>query len=116
MTMDAPQVQNSPSRVALQEFVQRSNAITALLITKEGTSICEAGDCGYLNTTAMAALIAGMFTATREVAKMVGEDQFSILLQQGEHRHIHISLVTDSVMMVVKIGRASCRERVSAPV
>lgn len=73
--------------------------------------MAEAGDTSYLNTTAMAALVAGMFSATREVARMVGEQQFSILLQQGESRHIHISLVTDSVMMVIvfedyqRIGR-----------
>jgi hypothetical protein len=42
---------------------------------------------------------------------MVGENQFSILLQQGETRHIHISLVTTAVMFVVvfedyqRIGR-----------
>jgi predicted regulator of Ras-like GTPase activity (Roadblock/LC7/MglB family) len=92
---------NRRLRAQLDDLVRESGAITALLITKEGTSICEAGDCSYLNTTALAALIAGMFTATREVARMVGEEQFSILLQQGENRHIHISLVTDSVMMVV---------------
>lgn len=95
----------------LSELVERSEAMTALLITKEGNNIAEAGDLTYLNITAMAALIAGMFTATREVARMVGEHQFSILLQQGETRHIHISLVTDQAMMVIifedyqRIGR-----------
>lgn len=96
---------------ALYDLVNDSGALTALLITKEGHAMAEAGDTSYLNTTAMAALIAGMFSATREVARMVGEQQFSILLQQGSSRHIHISLVTDSVMMVVvfedyqRIGR-----------
>lgn len=85
----------------LRNVVSSSEAITALLITKEGTGIAEAGDISYLNTTAMAALVAGMFSATREVARMVGEKQFSILLQQGEKRHIHISLIPDSVMMVI---------------
>ncbi len=97
--------------VPLFDLVNDSGALTALLITKQGHAIAEAGDTSYLNTTAMAALIAGMFSATREVARMVGESQFSILLQQGSNRHIHISLVTDSVMMVVifedyqRIGR-----------
>ncbi|MBN2344182.1 MAG: roadblock/LC7 domain-containing protein [Deltaproteobacteria bacterium] len=75
--------------------------ITILLITKQGTVISEAGDTKSINTTAMAALTAGMFSATREVAKMVGEQQFSILLQQGEKRHIHISLVTEDAMMII---------------
>ncbi len=85
----------------LRKVVSNSEAITALLITKEGTGIAEAGDVSYLNTTAMAALVAGMFSATREVARMVGEKQFSILLQQGEKRHIHISLIPESTMMVI---------------
>lgn len=80
---------------------KKIHPITILLITKQGTVISEAGDTKSINTTAMAALTAGMFSATREVAKMVGEQQFSILLQQGEKRHIHISLVTENAMMVI---------------
>jgi predicted regulator of Ras-like GTPase activity (Roadblock/LC7/MglB family) len=85
----------------LSRLIERSGALTALLVTKEGVPLTEAGDTSYLNTTAMAALVAGMFSATREVARMVGEKQFSILLQQGENRHIHISLIHDSKMMVI---------------
>ena len=95
----------------LSDLIENSGALTALLVTKEGVSEHESGDTSYLNTTALAALVAGMFSATREVARMVGEDQFSILLQQGENRHIHISLIGESRMLVVifedyrKIGR-----------
>jgi len=109
---------NNDSRFATEALKKRlirlnedAGARTTLLITKEGNCIAIAGDISYLDTTALAALIAGMFSATREVARLVGEDQFSILLQQGEKRHIHISLVTDSAMMVVifedyqRIGR-----------
>ena len=92
---------SAPQRLVLEELIKGSQALTALLITKQGTVLTSAGETGYLNTTAVAALVAGMFTATREVARMVGENQFSILLQQGEMRHIHISLVSDDSMMVV---------------
>jgi predicted regulator of Ras-like GTPase activity (Roadblock/LC7/MglB family) len=91
----------SESNAIMSDLVVRSGALTALVITKEGVLEDEAGDTSYLNTTAMAALVAGMFSATREVARLVGEQQFSILLQQGETRHIHISLIHDSKMMVV---------------
>ena len=86
---------------ALRGTVEASGALTALLVTRQGTVAAEVGDISYMNTTALAALIAGMFTATREVARMVGENQFSILLQQGQQRHIHISLVCDDLMMVM---------------
>ncbi len=111
MTMVQELPENPTTQADLYDLVNASGALTALLISKEGHAMAEAGDTSYLNTTAMAALVAGMFSATREVARMVGEQQFSILLQQGESRHIHISLVTDSVMMVIvfedyqRIGR-----------
>jgi hypothetical protein len=60
----------------------------------------------------MAALVAGMFSATKEVARFVGEEQFSILLQQGETRHIHISLVADTSMMVIVFEDYRCIGRV----
>lgn len=93
--------QSSSVNQILSDVLKRSGALTALMVTKEGVSVSEAGDTTYLNTTAMAALLAGMFSATREVARMVGEKQFSILLQQGETRNIHISLIRESRMMVV---------------
>ena len=93
---------DSPSHARiLAELVTNSNALTTLLISRQGTVLATGGDSGYLNATAVAALVAGMFTATREVARLVGENQFSILLQQGELRHIHISLVSGGSMMVV---------------
>jgi predicted regulator of Ras-like GTPase activity (Roadblock/LC7/MglB family) len=85
----------------LSDLVTRSGVLTSMLVSKEGIATAHAGDTSYLNVTAMAALVAGMFSATREVARMVGEKQFSILLQQGENRHIHISLINERTMMVI---------------
>jgi predicted regulator of Ras-like GTPase activity (Roadblock/LC7/MglB family) len=85
----------------LSALIKDAGALTVLLITRQGTTVAAAGDISYLNATAMAALVAGMFSATREVARIVGEPQFSILLQQGEKRHIHISLIAEQMMMVV---------------
>ena len=80
---------------------QDAEARTTMLITKQGNCIVSVGDLSYLNVTAISALVAGMFSATQEVARLVGEDHFSILLQQGEKRNIHISLVDDAIMLLV---------------
>ena len=85
----------------LDSLLRDTGALTVMLITKQGTVVAEAGNISGLNSTAMAALVAGMFSATHEVARLVGEEQFSILLQQGERRHIHISLVASQSMMIV---------------
>ncbi len=105
----------------LSKLVKRSEAITALLISREGVCISKAGNVETLNSTALAALVAGMFSATREVANIVGEEQFSILLQQGEKRHIHISLIGQRNMMIVvfedyrRIGRVRHEARTICP-
>jgi predicted regulator of Ras-like GTPase activity (Roadblock/LC7/MglB family) len=105
----------------LSLLVNRSEANTALLISREGVCISKAGSVESLNSTALAALVAGMFAATREVANIVGEKQFSILLQQGEKRHIHISLIGQRNMLIVvfedyrRIGRVRHEARSIGP-
>ncbi|MCK5786673.1 MAG: roadblock/LC7 domain-containing protein [Candidatus Sabulitectum sp.] len=95
----------------LSKLVEKTEALTALLISRHGICLGQAGGGAKLNATALAALVAGMFSATKEVANIVGEEQFSILLQQGSKRHIHISLIGESSMMVIvfeeysRIGR-----------
>lgn len=99
--MSTSPLARSPYSQVLSDLTADSGALTVLLVTRQGIVLASAGNTAYLNTTAMAALVAGMFSATREVARMVGEDQFSILLQQGEKRHIHISLIGEETMMVI---------------
>ena len=99
--MTSSAVGKSSYEKILSTLIKEAGALTVLLITRQGTTVATAGNTSYLDTTAMAALVAGMFSATREVARIVGESQFSILLQQGEKRHIHISLIGEQTMMVV---------------
>ncbi len=105
----------------LTDLVGKTEALTALLISRHGICLGQAGGGAKLNSTALAALVAGMFSATKEVANIVGEEQFSILLQQGEKRHIHISLIGDKTMMVIvfedysRIGRVRLAAKKSSP-
>lgn len=85
----------------LDDFIIKTKAISIILITKDGQLITSRGDVSFINTTALAALVAGSFAATKEVASLLGEREFSILLQQGEKRHVHISLLGSIAMMVV---------------
>ncbi|MCK5133766.1 MAG: roadblock/LC7 domain-containing protein [Candidatus Sabulitectum sp.] len=104
----------------LSELVEKTEALTALLISRHGICLGQAGGA-RLNATALAALVAGMFSATKEVANIVGEEQFSILLQQGKKRHIHISLIGQRSMMVIvfedysRIGRVRLAAKRSSP-
>jgi len=85
----------------LSRLNRDAEARTTMLITKQGNCLVSVGDLSYLNVTAISALVAGMFSATQEVARLVGEDHFSILLQQGEKRNLHLSLIDDTVMLLI---------------
>lgn len=100
MTHAAPAEKQSLELVGILDNLVKSCGLkTVVLVTRNGTVIDVRGDSSYFDVTALAALLGAMFTATREVARMVGEEHFSILLQQGEKRHIHISLVPDTFML-----------------
>ena len=88
-------------QTTLHELLVRSEAFGILVVTKDGKLVEYAGRLQNVNTVALSALVAGMFAATREVARLVGEDHFCILLQQGETRNIHIALLHNDMMLVI---------------
>lgn len=85
----------------LQRFIKESEAKTVLLIDKDGHLIAQQGFAHSLDTTSMAALAAGAFASTREIARLVGEMEFSVLFHQGQHDHLHASIVDDRTILVV---------------
>jgi predicted regulator of Ras-like GTPase activity (Roadblock/LC7/MglB family) len=85
----------------LDTLLQKTSSLCAVLITKDGHNISARGNTSFLNITALATLVAGSFAATRQVATLLGEKEFSILFQQGASRHVHISLVAGTAMLIV---------------
>jgi predicted regulator of Ras-like GTPase activity (Roadblock/LC7/MglB family) len=85
----------------LRPLVVDAGCSCAILITQDGQHVSSVGDTSFINLTALAALVAGMFSATKEVARLLGEVEFSILFQQGTKRNIQISLVFPQMMLIV---------------
>lgn len=85
----------------LYRLIKNSQAKCALLVDKDGHLITRQGFTHSLDTTALAALLAGSFASTREIARLVGEPEFSVLFHQGKKDHIHICLVGERSILVV---------------
>ena len=85
----------------LGKMLKGAEAKCALLVDKDGHLITRQGFTHSLDTTALAALLAGSFASTKEIAKLVGESEFSVLFHHGKKDHIHMSLVGDRSIMVV---------------
>ncbi len=85
----------------LMKLLKGAEAKCTLLVDKDGHLVTRQGFTHSLDTTALAALLAGSFASTREIARLVGEPEFSVLFHQGKKDHIHISLVGERSILVV---------------
>lgn len=85
----------------LREFLKLSNAKCALLVDKEGHMITKQGVTRSFDMDTISALVAGSFAATKEMARVLGEDEFSILFHQGKTDNIQLSLVGDRTLLTV---------------
>jgi predicted regulator of Ras-like GTPase activity (Roadblock/LC7/MglB family) len=87
--------------VLISKMLQSAEAKCALLVDKDGHLITRQGFTHSLDTTALAALLAGSFASTKEIARLVGEPEFSVLFHQGKKDHIHMCLVGERSILVV---------------
>src|SRR5574341_1230645 len=85
----------------LMKLLKGAEAKCVLLVDKDGYLVTRQGFTHSLDTTALAALLAGSFASTKEIARLVGEPEFSVLFHQGRKDHIHMSLVGDRSILVV---------------
>jgi len=85
----------------MTKMLKGAEAKCALLVDKDGHLITRQGFTHSLDTTALAALLAGSFASTKEIARLVGEPEFSVLFHQGKKDHIHMPLVGERSILVV---------------
>jgi len=79
----------------MEEFLKLSNAKCIFLIDKEGHMISNRGLVQQINAETLSALVAGSFAATKEMARLLGESEFSVMFHQGSRDHIHIAIIGD---------------------
>lgn len=85
----------------LVEFIRLSGSKSVILVDKEGHMITRAGEVPSFDQDTISALVAGSFSATREMARLLGEQQFSALFHQGERDNIQLSIVGDRTILTV---------------
>ena len=85
----------------LTEFLRLSGAKCALLIDKEGHLVTKKGDVKSIDMDTISALVAGSFAATKEMARLLGEEEFTALYHQGHRDNIQLSLVGDRTLLTI---------------
>jgi predicted regulator of Ras-like GTPase activity (Roadblock/LC7/MglB family) len=88
----------------LGDFLKKAEADLTVVIDRGGNVISQFGDMTVMDVTIVAALAAGSFAATRELARRIGEVEFNALYHQGNGSHIFMNSVDDETIMITVFG------------
>jgi predicted regulator of Ras-like GTPase activity (Roadblock/LC7/MglB family) len=90
--------------IILHDLIE-SGAHSVLLIDMAGNIIAKAdnGQCDH-DIYSLAALASANFAAVDTMAKLVGENEFSLLFHKGENESIHFSTVKKDFLLISIFG------------
>ena len=103
MSLDALVIYEDDARALterLDAFLSASRATFAILIDRSGQVIAERGCAQKRAADELAALAAAAFAATEHVARLIGENAFTVLFHQGEQQNLHLSIVGDNALLL----------------
>jgi predicted regulator of Ras-like GTPase activity (Roadblock/LC7/MglB family) len=89
----------------LGDFLKKAEADLTLVIDRGGNVISQFGDHNVMDVTIIAALAAGSFAATCELARRIGEVEFNALYHQGNGSHMFMNSVDDDTIMITVFGK-----------
>ncbi len=85
----------------LQRFLYDAKARCALLVDRSGQLVATVGEPPNFDATAFATLTAADFSANDQLARLIGEKDFSVLFHQGERESMYLADVARRVILVV---------------
>jgi predicted regulator of Ras-like GTPase activity (Roadblock/LC7/MglB family) len=86
---------------SLNAFLKNANAQCALLVDKDGHLVTKEGESSTYDMDTISALVAGSFAATKQMAKLLGEEEFALMFHQGKKDNIQLSLVGQRTILAV---------------
>jgi predicted regulator of Ras-like GTPase activity (Roadblock/LC7/MglB family) len=90
-------VLNKLQRVTGSKFVA--------LVSTSGQPITTAPPEVDADTLSLAALAAGSFAATRQLAEVLKEREFSLLFHEGKESNLHVMQVSTQILLLITFGR-----------
>ncbi len=89
----------------LKELLQNSNSQSVLLIDKTGQMIASVGIEPDFDLMSFASLCAADFEANSQLAKLIGEKDFSTLYHQGSNESMYLAKVASQIILVVLFNK-----------
>ena len=85
---------------SLKRFLAETNSQCALLVDRSGQLVTSVGEAAGVDTTAFATLTAADYSANDQLAKLVGEEDFSSLFHHGE-KSIYVADIARRLLLVI---------------
>jgi predicted regulator of Ras-like GTPase activity (Roadblock/LC7/MglB family) len=87
--------------LCLNKMVSSSFAHAVLLVDRSGQLIAQHGNAPAVDVLSLSALTAANFGATAEIARILGEEEFTILFHKGRSENVYFSAVGEHVILVI---------------
>jgi predicted regulator of Ras-like GTPase activity (Roadblock/LC7/MglB family) len=84
----------------LDKVISTSLAHSVLLIDRSGQLIAHHGNTPGIDILSLSALTAANFGATAEIARILGEEEFTLLFHKGRSENVYFSAVGEHVIIV----------------
>ena len=89
----------------ITELLKNSNSQSVLLIDKTGQMIASVGVEPEFDLLSFASLCAAGFEANAQLAKLIGEKDFSTLYHQGSDESMYLAKVASQIILVVMFNK-----------
>ncbi len=91
-------------KAVLAKLRRVSGSRFAALITTSGQPITVSPSDAESDTLSLAALAASSFAATRQLAQLLSERQFTLLFHEGQEANLHVVQVSDQILLLLTFG------------
>jgi len=99
------QEQLEKTEAILDQDLVANGIRTALVVDMAGHIVANCRDDGCNHDVySLAALAAGNFGAVNAMAKIVGEDEFSLLFHKGQDENLHFSKINEELLLITTFG------------
>ena len=89
----------------LRKLKEVTGSTFLALISTSGQPITTASDDYHPETLSLASLAASSFAATQQLASILDEKEFTLLFHEGRSSNLHVSQVSDQVLLIITFGR-----------
>ena len=105
MIQSFDQEQLEKAEAILEEDLIESGVNIAFVVDMAGHIVAHSHSEGCSHDVySLAALAAGNFGAVNAMAKIVGEEEFSLLFHKGQDENLHFSKINEELLLITTFG------------